>query len=77
MHGTFEMLSSMEPFLGKDTVRCREFVQSVCGYIQYLTFTAARQLCYDSDSYDITAGGGEMIAEVFNEKSTYAEPPSR
>jgi hypothetical protein len=29
MHGTFEMLSSMEPFLGKDTVRCREFVQSV------------------------------------------------
>ncbi|CAO2038613.1 unnamed protein product [Urochloa humidicola] len=37
MHGTFEMLSSMEPFLG----------------------------------------GGEMIADVFNEKSTYAEPPSR
>ena len=29
MHGTFEMMSSMEPFLGKDTVRCREFVQSV------------------------------------------------
>jgi len=37
MHGTFEMLSSMEPFLG----------------------------------------GGEMIADVFNDKSTYAEPPSR
>ncbi|RLN08746.1 cysteine desulfurase 1, chloroplastic [Panicum miliaceum] len=37
MHSTFEMLSSMEPFLG----------------------------------------GGEMIADVFNEKSTYAEPPSR
>ncbi|CAN6174234.1 unnamed protein product [Urochloa humidicola] len=37
LHGTFEMLSSMEPFLG----------------------------------------GGEMIVDVFNEKSTYAEPPSR
>ncbi|KAF8766041.1 hypothetical protein HU200_007886 [Digitaria exilis] len=37
LHGTFEMLSSMEPFLG----------------------------------------GGEMIVDVFNDKSTYAEPPSR
>nr|CAB3449666.1 unnamed protein product [Digitaria exilis] len=37
MHSTFEMLSTMEPFLG----------------------------------------GGEMIADVFNDKSTYAEPPSR
>ncbi|CAN6217572.1 unnamed protein product [Urochloa humidicola] len=37
LHGTFEMLSSMEPFLG----------------------------------------GGEMIVDVFDEKSTYAEPPSR
>jgi hypothetical protein len=26
---------------------------------------------------DISAGGGEMIADVFQDKSTYAEPPSR
>ncbi|VAI03806.1 unnamed protein product [Triticum turgidum subsp. durum] len=38
LHGKFEILSSMEPFLG---------------------------------------GGGEMIADVFEDKSTYAEPPSR
>ncbi|XBH55255.1 hypothetical protein VPH35_077378 [Triticum aestivum] len=37
LHGKFEILSSMEPFLG----------------------------------------GGEMIADVFEDKSTYAEPPSR
>ncbi|KAM0832434.1 hypothetical protein ACQ4PT_064906 [Festuca glaucescens] len=37
LHGKFEILSSMEPFLG----------------------------------------GGEMIADVFQDKSTYAEPPSR
>ncbi|KAJ1273836.1 hypothetical protein BS78_05G015600 [Paspalum vaginatum] len=37
LHGKFEILSSMEPFLG----------------------------------------GGEMIADVFPDKSTYAEPPSR
>ncbi|EEC69110.1 hypothetical protein OsI_38022 [Oryza sativa Indica Group] len=37
LHGKFDLLSSMEPFLG----------------------------------------GGEMIADVFQDKSTYAEPPSR
>lgn len=73
MHSTFEMLSSMKPFLGMILQVVRSLF-ILCRKINlvlniYCSETVVVILRFLFASY-FTAGGGKIIADVFSDKST-------
>jgi cysteine desulfurase / selenocysteine lyase len=66
LYGKFDLLNSMPPFLGNNDIIF--FNLKPIGRTYYIFNT---RICF------FLLGGGEMISEVLEDYSTYAEPPSR
>lgn len=66
LYGKFDLLNSMDPFLGNPDIFIVKNLLIIS--VIYLSIISM---------FFISLGGGEMIKEVLNDKSTYAEPPSR
>lgn len=81
LFGKSELLSAMPPFLGKPVpfkasnlvlLRNSKYDCSACTEV-IRTFLFKGFQCI----LLLSAGGGEMISDVYLDHSTYAEPPSR
>lgn len=71
LHAKSDLLNSMPPFLGTSFLKlCSSLdFKSSRSLKFYLELTTCSSLVF--------VGGGEMIADVFLDHSTYAESPSR